>query len=357
MPQAQRGKPSMLKTKKTMLLRVLGYMGSVLLVIVSVGGAQVPPEPIPPETPPANPGLAGPRGLVFGPDGNLYVSSYHTDEVLRYDGVTGTLLGAFVTQQSGGLAGPRALTFGPDNSLYVSSGDANEVLRYDGTTGAFLDAFVGDNPETPDVDERGPLATPRGIVFGPADGHLYVSSRDTDEVLRYDGTTGVFLDFFVANESGGLNHPTNLTFGPDGNLYVNGYENDQVLRYDGTTGAFLDIFVADDPATLDIDETGGLRQPLGITFGPDGNLYVSPFNDNQVFRYDGATGALIDAFVSNDPATAFVDETGGLDRAAETLFDPVGNLLVSSFGNNQVMRYDINGAFQGVFAPQPGSNR
>jgi hypothetical protein len=84
---------------------------------------------------------------------------------------------------------------------------------------------------------------------------------------------------------------------------------------------------------------------------------VSPFNDNQVFRYDGATGALIDAFVSNDPATVFVDETGGLDRAAEMLFDPVGNLLVSSFGNNQVMRYDINGAFQGVFAPQPGSNR
>ena len=36
-------------------------------------------------------GLNGPIGLVFGPDGDLYVSSLRTDEVVRYDGSTGTL--------------------------------------------------------------------------------------------------------------------------------------------------------------------------------------------------------------------------------------------------------------------------
>jgi hypothetical protein len=32
--------------------------------------------------------------------------------------------------------------FGPDNDLFVVSETANAVLRYDGTTGAFIDDFV-----------------------------------------------------------------------------------------------------------------------------------------------------------------------------------------------------------------------
>jgi hypothetical protein len=35
--------------------------------------------------------------LIFGPDGNLYVSSLFTGSVLRFDGVTGASLGTFAT--------------------------------------------------------------------------------------------------------------------------------------------------------------------------------------------------------------------------------------------------------------------
>ena len=70
--------------------------------------------------------------------------------------------------------------------------------------------------------------------------------HDTDEVLRYDGSTGAFLGAFVSAGSGGLDDPTGLAFGPDGNLYVGSFFDrvDQVLRYDGATGAFLDAFVS-----------------------------------------------------------------------------------------------------------------
>ena len=40
------------------------------------------------------------------------------------------------------------------------------------------------------------------------------------QVLRYNGTTGAFIDAFVSSGSGGLDMPSGLTFGPDGNLYV-----------------------------------------------------------------------------------------------------------------------------------------
>jgi len=41
---------------------------------------------------------------------------------------------------------------------------------------------------------------------------LLVASSDTDEVLRYDGTTGAFFDVFVTAMSGGLDRPVSLVF-------------------------------------------------------------------------------------------------------------------------------------------------
>jgi DNA-binding beta-propeller fold protein YncE len=131
-------------------------------------------------------------------------------------------------------------------------------------------------------------------VFGP-DGNLYVSSSSYPDyaVLRYDGTTGAFIDVFASG--GGLDHPRGLVFGPDGNLYVVSYNNHGVLRYDGQLGNFLDAFVP--------SRSGGLFTPNDLTFGPDSNLYVTggTFMDGLgVFRYDGQTGQFLDLFASTD---------------------------------------------------------
>ncbi len=82
-----------------------------------------------------------------------------------------------------------------------------------------------------------------------------------------------------------------MTFGPDGNLYVTSFNSDQVLRYNRTTGAFIDVFVAAGGA-------GGLDSPAGLAFGPDGHLYVGDHADDVILRYDGATGAFIDEYVA-----------------------------------------------------------
>ena len=41
-----------------------------------------------------------------------------------------------------------------------------------------------------------------------------------------------------------------MAFGPDGNLYATGFNNNEVLEYDGTTGAFIKDFVSGDSAGL-----------------------------------------------------------------------------------------------------------
>jgi DNA-binding beta-propeller fold protein YncE len=94
-------------------------------------------------------------GLVFGPDGNLYVASFGTNEVIRYNGTTGVLIDTFAS--GGGLSGPFGLVFGPDGNLYVSSLFTNEVIRYNGTTGALIGTFAS-GPE---------LNFPFGMTFTP----------------------------------------------------------------------------------------------------------------------------------------------------------------------------------------------
>ena len=235
-------------------------------------------------------GLLAPVGMTLGPDRNLYVTS-DTNAILRYNGTTGTFIDQFTS--GGGLVSPRYMDFGPDNNLYIAQtfefvgGGQRNIRRFNGTTGAFTDVFI---PES-----SGGLQAPLQLIFRP-DGNLYVlnlkdtAGVKTSEVLRFNATTGAFVDTFIPTGNG-LGQTINMVFGPDNNIYISSPADDNVLRFNGTTGAFVDEFIS--------AGTGGLDNARGLAFGPDGNLYVvSSFDTNQVLRFNGTTGGFIDVFVS-----------------------------------------------------------
>jgi sugar lactone lactonase YvrE len=246
-------------------------------------------------------------GLTYGPDNNLYVDGFDSHSVVRHNGATGKLLNVFVPPQNGGLCGAEGMAFGPDKNLYVSNDTTSaacgstpgSVLRYDGTTGAFIDTFVPPN--------SGGLSQANDLHFGP-DGRLYVSSANTNNILRYDAVTGAFIDEFVKAGSGGLDLANGFTWGRDGNLYVNSSLNNSVKRYDGKSGAYLGDFVP--------SGNGGLNFGDGLAFGPGGDLFVASFVTNSVKRYDGRTGAYLGDFVTPG--------SGGLTGAAAVLFRSTG---------------------------------
>src|SRR5262249_37766555 len=81
-----------------------------------------------------------------------------------------------------------------------------------------------------------------------------------------------------------------LTFGPDGNLYVADFVHSSVARVNGATGEFMDTFV--------FPGSGGLNGPTGIIFGSCNHLCVSSADNNMVLRYHGTTGTFIDIFIN-----------------------------------------------------------
>lgn len=242
--------------------------------------------------------------------------------ILRYTG-TGAFIDNMVPEGTAGLTIACCMTFGPDENLYVGSPLTSSVLRFNGVTGAFIDEFIAAG--------SGGLAAPLILVF--REGKLYVGDIGTQSIRRYDAATGAFIDVFVQPGSAGMGDgdPQEFAFGPDGNLYVASPFTSQVLRFNGNTGAFIDTFVGSD----------AIAGPSGLLFGPHGDLYVT--SGYGVNRYNGKTGALIDAFVASG--------SGGLIDPVGITFGPDKNFYVASSGTGEVLRYDKKGGFLDAFVP------
>ncbi len=202
---------------------------------------------------------AGQDVIFFPPSSSFLVTSAVDDSVKRVVGVTVTTL---VPSGSGFLNHPTGITRHPDgSSILVSSRDTNNVVRYNGTTGALLGVFVAVG--------SGGLSAPFGLTFGP-NGNLFVTSA-TNEVMEYNGGTGAFVRNFVTSASnGGLSQPRGLTFKADGNLLVASYGTDEILEFRGLDGAPVGKWAKVGTATAITQDS-----PWGIRVGPNGHVYVT----------------------------------------------------------------------------------
>lgn len=197
-----------------------------LLAYTAVGSIDLTPDPAT-EFPGALTVEFHPRGIVLGPDGLLYVSNYPNlitglgGQVLRFDPDTGDFVDVFLTSAGGvnELNRPEGLVFGPDGNLYITSFrrnaplptdppvDVDSIRVYDGITGDFLDEI--------ELNALGqPRAFAQALLFGPG-GDLFVpisgGGPTTGSVRRYDVVTKSFTNFVLPG--GVLGEPWYLTFG------------------------------------------------------------------------------------------------------------------------------------------------
>ncbi len=251
---------------------------------------------------------------------DFYISSFGTNQLMRFNEDTGAFIGVVAS-----VNGPFASQIGFDGDLFVSSHNTGEVLRFDSITGAYKGPFI--------KAHEGGLTNPTAPNFGP-DGKVYVGDLATNRVLRYD-SNGNFIDVFADSVTSDLNGPFMETFDENTMFIASGYTN-SILRYDLKTKEFMGAFVA--------PGSGGLTVPVGLEFGPDGNLYASSSGTNEIMRYDGRTGAFIDKFV---PAGA----SSMSSPRAIRFGGPNTDLYVISLNTNEVIQFDrATGAFVRVIA-------
>lgn len=161
------------------------------------------------------------------------------------------------------------------------------------------------------------LACVLSLQASPSKADLFVSTYSRggqDSVLEYTDS-GDFVKTFVASGSGGLSNANNLHFGPDGNLFV--ASAGAIKVYDGTTGDYIKDFTS-----------GGA---LDFVFAPSGNVFA--VDNTNVLKY-GSDGTLLQTF------------SGGVSNPQGIIFSPDGHLLITSSSAGTVTSLDpSNGAF------------
>lgn len=157
-------------------------------------------------------------------------------------------------------------------------------------------------------------------------------------VVRYEYPGSKPIDAFVGYGMSKLNYGWGMTYGPDGMLYVSDQMNSEIYRYHGQTGQYQGVFIP--------NGSGGQYSPVGMAFHDD-HLYICNIHTDRVLRYVAATGAFAGIFI--EPGA------GSLDGPGSIAFDASGHVWVASSLNDKVLQYDAaTGAFLSEVLAPPG---
>ena len=267
---------------------------------------------------------------------NLFVADPYHSRIVRYNGETGEYLDVPATGLAAYSmeARPSSLALSPfphvvPGNLYVARSYgrfAIDVHAWD--SGAFLTRLIDFGGYSY------PFKSAQDVAFGP-DRRLYalvsvlpcLGCASSYAVERYDADDGSLLSVFVP----ATDQAATLAFGPDGHLYVAAKDpghgpcsgdtcadGTKILRYNGTTGEFLDVFVADG----EVQFSGGQ-----MTWGPDNRLYLVDNLGNRIRwygRYDAVSCGASDPDSDGDGRCDSVDNCPNQPNPAQVDGDSNG---------------------------------
>ena len=221
--------------------------------------------------------------------------------------------GTLVDTSPGLGSRPSDIEIGPDGMIYMCIAGDRGVDRWDPATNTKDADFTSDTNAS-------------AIAWGP-DGHLYVRLGSTT-VAKYDGTTGALLDgSFITS---GLTAGSRMKW-YNGDLYIadmnatpNGTLADGIIRRFDSNGVYQADFV--------LAGAGGLMNPEGFDFTPDGGLIVGDYWGSEAgpmaFRRYDSNGNSLGDFEQSGPAGAWGPNGWAQDVVIRSFPPPRATLLI-----------------------------
>jgi hypothetical protein len=319
-------------------------------------------------------GLQAPRGLRFGPDGNLYVAEAGTGgsnstgtactqvpgpvgpdtggpnariSKISSDGTRTTVASGFPSAQNaiGDLDGVADVVFLDDVLYAVISGGGcshgnpnspNGIAKVNTATGQWtLIADIGAFLKThPAKYESAADFEPDGVPYSAiaVNGKLYIVESNHGQVLSVN-TSGDIRQVIDISASQGHIVPTSIAE-RNGSLYVGNLNlfpiNPQWARIlTISRGIYLDPAVPafDAKGYRIVNSTAGFTTVVAVDFGPDGLIYALELSDQAGNPTPGA-GKVVRVTNSGE----IEDVVTGLTGPTGMTFGPDGALYVSNFG-------------------------
>ncbi|HEY7305311.1 MAG TPA: PEP-CTERM sorting domain-containing protein [Bryobacteraceae bacterium] len=225
---------------------------------------------------PGTGGLTDARGVAVSPAGDLYVSDFANDDILKF-AAGGLFLGVFASGSS--VDTPLGLAFGTAGDLFLASaGATSNIARIDKTSGLVVSpSFTSGNMT--------PLGGPQYLTFGP---DLAVTDI-AGHLFHFDAITGTSIS------TGFFDNPVGVAFNAAGDLFLAQRISDNVLKIPAGGG----------PASIVIPNGAFAGSPADVAFGPNGLLYLAA--TSAIYRFDvsGANGVLVDSFGNGGKFLAF----------------------------------------------------
>ena len=230
--------------------------------------------------------------LTFRTNGNLLVTDGITQSVGEFDGATGAFIGYFVPQGVCGIDDPLGLVWGPNGDLFVGSrGDGAEygILEF-GADGSCVGWLAG-------PFDTSDMRYPRRLAFD-ANGDLLAADRYGWKVPRIDGDTGALLGAL-----GGVYEtacPQTVDVAPNANVWM--ATGDAIAELDAASGDWLGT-LASGGGLLSICDVA--VAPNGDLFVADGGYRLDRWGEigpfGRIFRIDSRTGEA-ELFIEGAPS-------------------------------------------------------
>lgn len=230
------------------------------------------------------------NGIAFAADGTMWVTSQHDSTLLAFAPTSLARSGsadATILISSSALGAPTGLAFDKQHRLWVANLDHGTIVRFDS------DQLAASGSPVPSVIIAG-FGQPAALAFDAA-GSLWVSDIRRNKIASFSeaqlSASGFVAPLVVISTLGTtLRNPAGIAFDADGNLWVANASNQTVVAF---TPAQLATTGSPAPHVV-LSTNSALGNPVGLAFDTDGAMWVVGDAD-AVEKFPktslGATGA------------------------------------------------------------------